>query len=84
MPQTKHPSHEPLVLTRDALASLPARPFNAHKGQFGHVLIVGGDRGTGGAVLLGAEAALRCGAGLVSVATRPEHVPAPWPGFPRS
>ncbi|OLS61033.1 NAD(P)H-hydrate dehydratase [Pseudomonas putida] len=76
MPQTKHPSHEPLVLTRDALASLPARPFNAHKGQFGHVLIVGGDRGTGGAVLLGAEAALRCGAGLVSVATRPEHVPA--------
>ena len=40
------------------------------------MLVVGGDLGTGGAVLLSAEAALRCGAGLVSVATRPEHLPA--------
>lgn len=76
MPQTKHPANEPLVLTRTTLASLPPRPANAHKGQFGHVLVVGGDRGTGGAVLLAAEAALRCGAGLVSLATRVEHVPA--------
>ncbi|MFP3830678.1 NAD(P)H-hydrate dehydratase, partial [Pseudomonas sp. SIMBA_021] len=44
--------------------------------DFGHVLVVGGDLGTGGAVLLSAEAALRCGAGLVSVATRNEHVSA--------
>ena len=76
MPQTKHPANEPLVLTRDTLASLPARPANAHKGQFGHVLVVGGDRGTGGAVLLSAQAALRCGAGLVSLASRIEHVAA--------
>lgn len=53
---------------------LPRRPRDAHKGRFGHVLVVGGDRGMGGAARLAAEAALRAGAGLVSVATRPEHV----------
>ncbi|MDO8843027.1 NAD(P)H-hydrate dehydratase [Methylicorpusculum sp.] len=45
----------------------------AHKGKNGHVLIVGGDYGFSGAARLAAEAALRTGAGLVSVATRPEH-----------
>ncbi|CAM3866580.1 Bifunctional NAD(P)H-hydrate repair enzyme Nnr [Pseudomonas reidholzensis] len=76
MPQTKHLGNTPKTLSRDTLASLPPRRVDAHKGDFGHVLVVGGDLGTGGAVLLSAEAALRCGAGLVSVATRPEHVPA--------
>ena len=52
----------------------PVRPRDAHKNRFGHLLIVGGDAGMGGAVLLAAEAALRCGAGLVSVATRAAHV----------
>ena len=55
---------------------LPPRPRNAHKGRFGHVLAVGGDLGYGGAVHLCAEAALRSGAGLVSVATRGQHVAA--------
>lgn len=55
---------------------LPLRPANAHKGRFGHVLVVAGDRGFGGAGLLAAEAATRSGAGLVSLATRPEHVTA--------
>ena len=44
-----------------------------HKGQNGHVLIVGGDLGYSGAVRMAGEAALRTGAGLVSLATRPEH-----------
>ena len=52
---------------------LKPRARGAHKGDFGHVLIIGGDYGFSGAVLLAAEAALRVGAGLVSVATRPEH-----------
>jgi hydroxyethylthiazole kinase-like uncharacterized protein yjeF len=52
---------------------LPKRSKNANKGDFGHVLIVGGDYGMGGSVLLAGEAALRTGAGLVSIATRPEH-----------
>ncbi len=63
-------------LARANLPQLPPRSPAAHKGQFGHVLVVGGDRGFGGATLLTAESALRCGAGLVSLATRPEHVSA--------
>jgi NAD(P)H-hydrate epimerase len=58
------------------LERLPARPATAHKGFYGTVLVVGGDYGMAGAVALAAEAALRCGAGLVQVATRPEHVAA--------
>ena len=55
---------------------LKPRPRDAHKGDFGHVLCVGGDHGYGGAIALCAQAALRCGAGLVSVATRATHVAA--------
>jgi NAD(P)H-hydrate epimerase len=58
------------VLTRaGARALLPARPLDAHKGTFGHVLVVGGSLGKTGAALLAAQGALRGGAGLVSVAT---------------
>lgn len=76
MPQTKHLFSEPQPLMAQTLPALPARPLNAHKGQFGHVLLIGGDRGFGGSITLSAQAALRCGAGLVSLATRPEHIPA--------
>lgn len=65
------------VAQRLAVANLPrlaARAPAAHKGQFGRLLVVGGDRGLGGAALLAAESALRAGAGLVSLATRGEHV----------
>ncbi|KMM79533.1 NAD(P)H-hydrate dehydratase [Pseudomonas deceptionensis] len=76
MPQTKHLFAEPKPLLADNLPHLPGRNPSAHKGQFGHVLLVGGDRGFGGSITLSAHAALRCGAGLVSLATRPEHVAA--------
>src|SRR5690606_19809063 len=56
--------------------SLPPRQRNAYKGLHGHVLIVGGDTGMAGAALMAAQAAGRVGAGLVSCATRPEHVAA--------
>lgn len=52
---------------------LKPRPRDWHKGNAGHVLVVGGDLGFLGAVCLAAVGALRVGAGLVSVATRPEH-----------
>ena len=55
---------------------LAPRHANAHKGEHGHVLCVGGESGMGGAVRLCAEAALRAGAGLASVATRGEGVAA--------
>jgi len=68
------PAHA-LLLDQDALARwLLPRRRNTHKGESGHVLCIGGDDGSGGAIALCAEAALRSGAGLVSVATRPTHV----------
>lgn len=63
------------VLDRSDL-HLPRRARNCHKGDFGHVLVIGGDEGMGGAVMMAAEAALRSGAGRVSVATHPQHVSA--------
>ena len=56
----------------EALARLPG----AHKGDFGRLLIVGGDDDMGGAVLLAGEAALRAGAGSITIATRGAHRPA--------
>ncbi len=62
------------LLNADYLtANLGRRARNSHKGQFGHVLLVAGDVGMSGAARLAAEGALRSGAGLVTVATRPEH-----------
>lgn len=55
---------------------VPARPRNAHKGRFGHVLVVGGGKGMSGAARLCGEAALRAGAGLVTLATHPDHAAA--------
>ena len=52
---------------------MPPRADDAHKGQFGRVLIVGGSRGMIGAPALTANAALRSGAGLVRMAV-PESV----------
>jgi ADP-dependent NAD(P)H-hydrate dehydratase / NAD(P)H-hydrate epimerase len=70
-------SIEPVAKTIESTCvrpTLPKRQRDAHKGSYGHVLVIGGDYGMGGAVRMAAEAALRVGAGLVSVATRPEHV----------
>lgn len=69
------PSVERLSLN-DLLPLLAPRAADAHKGDFGHVMVIGGDTGFGGAALMAAEAAARTGAGKVSVATRPEHVAA--------
>ena len=52
---------------------LEPRPKECHKGDFGRVLIIGGNLGYSGAVRLAGEAALRVGAGCVSIATRKEH-----------
>ncbi len=55
------------------ISNLRARPRTAHKGQFGYVLIMGGDLGYSGAIRMAGEAALRAGAGRVGLATRAEH-----------
>lgn len=61
-----------LSLQRSDL-KLPPRKPSSHKGNYGHVLIIGGNRGMGGAPLLAGEACLRSGAGLVSVLTHPDY-----------
>ena len=52
---------------------LPRRARGAHKGNFGHVLVVGGAPGFCGAARMAAESAARIGSGLVSLATHPDH-----------
>lgn len=47
---------------------LAPRPCGAHKGDFGHVLVIGGAEGKGGAAAMAGLAALKAGAGLVTVA----------------
>lgn len=62
-----------LIEEGDVAAALPRRRRSAHKGDHGHVLVVGGGPGMPGAARLAGEAALRCGAGLVTVALHPEN-----------
>jgi ADP-dependent NAD(P)H-hydrate dehydratase / NAD(P)H-hydrate epimerase len=67
-----------LVVIDDArlTAALPRRSRQAHKGVFGHVVIVGGGPGMPGAARLAGEAALRSGAGRVTVACHPANTAA--------
>jgi NAD(P)H-hydrate epimerase len=65
-------SIETLVL-KDLLKNLPKRPSDANKSSFGRILVIGGEVGMSGAVRMAGEAALRAGAGLVYIATHPQH-----------
>lgn len=67
---------KPVARVMDLTGFYRPRNFNANKGDFGHVLVVGGDHGMPGAVRMASEAALRVGAGVVSIATREEHIAA--------
>ena len=62
------------VLLDETMCSWPVRSHASHKGVYGHVLVVGGNAGMPGAAILAGRAALRSGAGKVSVITRSEHV----------
>ncbi len=58
-----------VVTARDIAPLLGPRPPAAHKGSFGHVLVIGGSVGKAGAAAMAGMAALRAGAGLSTVAT---------------
>jgi hydroxyethylthiazole kinase-like uncharacterized protein yjeF len=70
------------LLGAELARGLKPRPRDAHKGLFGHALVIGGGPGMPGAARLAGQAALRVGAGLVTVATVDEHVPAIAGGCP--
>ena len=57
-----------VLTSRDVQGISPPRPADAHKGDFGHVLVIGGSVGKSGAPAMAGMAALRAGAGLVTVA----------------
>jgi NAD(P)H-hydrate epimerase len=52
------------------------RKVNSHKGSHGRTLVIGGNHGMGGAALLAATSAYRCGSGAVMMITRSENIPA--------
>ena len=58
-----------LAEARELRPLLPPRPFGSHKGTFGHLLILAGSEGKTGAAAMATEAALRAGAGLVTLGT---------------
>ncbi len=76
LPASLH-EHAPIrarLMDREQLhTALPRRARSAYKNRHGHVLIVGGNHGMAGAALLAGRAALRSGAGLVTIATRSAH-----------
>ncbi|MFQ5458238.1 MAG: NAD(P)H-hydrate dehydratase, partial [Myxococcota bacterium] len=64
------------IVTRgDALGAVPDRPRDAHKGTFGHLLVVAGSPGKTGAAAMCAQAAMRVGTGLVTLAAPESVVP---------
>ena len=63
-------------IKKDRLLKKLIRSPDDHKGSFGHVMIIAGNIGFGGAGLLASKSAVCSGAGLVSLATRTEHVSA--------
>jgi len=61
------------IEAEDFIELFSKRARSTHKTQCGRVLVIGGNSGFTGAARMAAEAAARSGAGMVSVATKPEH-----------
>ncbi len=63
------------LLDRASVPAVGRRESDAHKGDFGHLMVIAGSPGKAGAAVMAARGALRAGAGLVSVATPNNLVP---------
>jgi hydroxyethylthiazole kinase-like uncharacterized protein yjeF len=64
-----------VTTAHDLAAFLAPRPMDSNKGMYGHALIIGGSLGKSGAAAMAGMAALRAGAGLVTVATAKSALP---------
>ncbi|GAF41868.1 carbohydrate kinase, YjeF related protein [Agrilactobacillus composti DSM 18527 = JCM 14202] len=60
------------------------RPENSYKGNFGRILVIGGNANFGGAIIMSASAAVYAGAGLVTTATEPSNFTALHSRLPES
>ncbi len=79
-PEPRLETVEPAALA----ASLPRRVRSSHKGSYGHLLVVAGSVGKTGAALMAAEAALRSGVGLVTVASAKSAIAMMAPRLPEA
>lgn len=77
---TANSTHPDVITGQEAGIAFPPRTNDAHKREFGHVLVIGGSSGTAGSAALAGLAALRAGAGLVTVAC-PKSIQATVAGF---
>jgi ADP-dependent NAD(P)H-hydrate dehydratase / NAD(P)H-hydrate epimerase len=64
-----------VITPRDFAALVAPRPAESNKGNYGHVLVIGGSRGKAGAAAMAGMAALRAGAGLSTIATAKSILP---------
>jgi NAD(P)H-hydrate epimerase len=77
LPELAAPCGDTAVITPPTLAALlPRRLFDTHKGRYGHVGIVAGSPGFTGAALMASHAAVRAGAGLVTLFVNEQVWPA--------
>lgn len=72
----------PTVICCQAIQKWPKRRHNSHKKSYGHVVVIAGNQGMAGAGLLTAQAALRAGAGLVTLVTHSKHADHLYSVFP--
>lgn len=78
----QEPLHLELLEESGIAGFFPDRPFTAHKGNFGHLMVIAGSKGKTGAAVLCSNAAARSGAGLVTLAVPQDNYPLPGTLFP--
>ncbi len=77
VPEQIFQNHQPEAQLMDFFTLMdawPQWPADVYKQQRGHSMVIGGDQGYGGAAIMAAEASLKTGCGLTSLATQPQHV----------
>lgn len=74
-PAEESPATCACIAAPELADALPRRPHDAHKGTFGHLLVIGGSRGFCGAPALAAAGALHSGVGLVTAVAPADSLP---------